>query len=292
MAEVSATEYGKNVVRLMRVRREGSLYSVTELRVDVKLQLSSVKDYERGDNSDVVATDSTKNTVHVLAKRNPIESPEQFGLLLCKHFLTTYRQVVSCKVYIEQAPWQRIKQGGMEHAHAFILEPSALRFCTVSQLKGGAPVVCGGLKDMTIFKATQSGFEGFVRDQFTTLPETSDRAFCTKVYAKYEFDGDTYGVDFNGTWTIAQSAILDTFAGPPYTGTYSPSVQNTMFETAKVVFSRVPNVKSIEIHMPNIHYFTADLSKLGVPNSGELLLPSNEPQGMITATFSRPQAKL
>ena len=41
---------------------------------------------------------------------------------------------------------------------------------------------------------------GFVRDQFTTLPETSDRAFCTKVYAKYEFDGDTYGVDFNGTW--------------------------------------------------------------------------------------------
>ena len=74
MAEVSATEYGKNVVRLMRVRREGSLYSVTELRVDVKLQLSSVKDYERGDNSDVVATDSTKNTVHVLAKRNPVRA--------------------------------------------------------------------------------------------------------------------------------------------------------------------------------------------------------------------------
>ena len=72
MAEVSASGYGKNVVRLMRVRREGPLYSVTELRVDVQLQLSSIKDYERGDNSDVVATDSCKNTVHVLAKRNPV----------------------------------------------------------------------------------------------------------------------------------------------------------------------------------------------------------------------------
>ena len=43
---------------------------------------------------------------------------------------------------------------------------------------------------------------GFVRDRFTTLPETKDRAFCTKVYLKYELAaGDLYGTDFNGTWS-------------------------------------------------------------------------------------------
>ncbi len=81
---------------------------------------------------------------------------------------------------------------------------------------------------MKIMKTTQSGFEGglhtythththiihvythththtqthtgFVRDQFTTLPETKDRVFCTKVYCKYKLNRDVYGVDFNSVW--------------------------------------------------------------------------------------------
>ena len=74
MAEpiVSHSGYGKNDVRLMRVRRDGDRYYVTELSVGTELQLSTVGDYERGDNSDVVATDSQKNTVLVLAKQNEV----------------------------------------------------------------------------------------------------------------------------------------------------------------------------------------------------------------------------
>ena len=70
---------------------------------------------------------------------------------------------------------------------------------------------------MKIFKATQSGFQGrthhvihqylrvchcagFVRDKFTSLPETDDRPFCTRVYLKYTFNSRASGVDYNGTW--------------------------------------------------------------------------------------------
>ena len=70
MAEVSYSGYGKNDVRLMRVRKEGDKYFVTELKVNVELQLNSTVDYLKGDNSDVVATDSQKNTVMALAKQN------------------------------------------------------------------------------------------------------------------------------------------------------------------------------------------------------------------------------
>ena len=74
MAEstVAAKEYGKNLVRLMRVRQEGDKHFITELRVDTRLELSSTKDYVDGDNSDVVATDSQKNAVLVLAKQNQV----------------------------------------------------------------------------------------------------------------------------------------------------------------------------------------------------------------------------
>ena len=71
-SEVTVTEYGKNFVRLMRVRREGEKYFITELAVNTRLELSSSKDYLDGDNSDVVATDSQKNTVLVLAKQNQV----------------------------------------------------------------------------------------------------------------------------------------------------------------------------------------------------------------------------
>lgn len=74
MAEVSFSGYGKNDVRLMRVRREGDRYFVTELKVNVELQLATTKDYQRGDNSDVVATDSQKNTVMVLARQNTVRN--------------------------------------------------------------------------------------------------------------------------------------------------------------------------------------------------------------------------
>ena len=72
MAEVSASGYGKNSVRLLRVRREGDWHDVCELRVDTQLELATTLDYRHGDNSDVVATDTQKNTIYVLAKRNAV----------------------------------------------------------------------------------------------------------------------------------------------------------------------------------------------------------------------------
>lgn len=72
MAEVSYSGYGKNDVRLMRVRREGDKYFVTELSVCIELQLSTTKDYLKGENSGVVATDSQKNTVLALARQNTV----------------------------------------------------------------------------------------------------------------------------------------------------------------------------------------------------------------------------
>lgn len=72
MAEVAFSGYGKNDVRLMRVRREEDKYFVTELKVNTELQLTSTKDYERGDNSDIIATDSQKNTVMALAKQSVV----------------------------------------------------------------------------------------------------------------------------------------------------------------------------------------------------------------------------
>lgn len=72
MATVSHSGYGKNDVCLMRTHRDGERHFITEFAVSTELQLSSIKDYERGDNGDIVATDTQKNTVLALARLNEV----------------------------------------------------------------------------------------------------------------------------------------------------------------------------------------------------------------------------
>lgn len=43
-----------------------------------------------------------------------------------------------------------------------------------------------------------------------------------------------------------------------------------MFLVAESIFAKVPSIGEVDIEMPNIHYFVADLKKIGVPNSGEV----------------------
>ena len=76
--------YGKNYVRLLHVQREGSWHSIKELEVSTKLTLNDTRDFVFGDNSKVIATDSQKNTVYILAKKNGVSTMYCVLVLYCK----------------------------------------------------------------------------------------------------------------------------------------------------------------------------------------------------------------
>lgn len=94
-----------------------------------------------GDNSEIVATDSQKNTVYLLAKKHGVTSPEEFGILLCNHFLQKYRHIKAASVYIEEYPWERMGFGKGPykklHNHAFVFSPVTLRYCSVTRERNG-----------------------------------------------------------------------------------------------------------------------------------------------------------
>lgn len=94
-----------------------------------------------GDNSDIIATDSQKNTVYLLAKKFGVKSPEDFAITLTRHFLTKYRHVKEAHVHIEEYPWERIAYTNSEnqprkHNHAFLFTPTAMRYCDVIHQRG------------------------------------------------------------------------------------------------------------------------------------------------------------
>lgn len=63
----------------------------------------------------------------------------------------------------------------------------------------GPLVVFAGIKDLKLMKTTQSGFEGFFKNEHTTLPERNDRILCGELFCKWSY-GECKDLDFDCIW--------------------------------------------------------------------------------------------
>jgi urate oxidase len=61
-----------------------------------------------------------RNTVYALAKDHPLNSIEEFGLALVRHFLAAGPTVKRARVHIVEYPWNRIEVNGRPHEHSFV----------------------------------------------------------------------------------------------------------------------------------------------------------------------------
>jgi len=227
-------------------------------------------------------------------------SVEEFAILLGTHFTSFYSQVSAAIIHIIEKPWERIHIDGQPHDHGFKLG-SEKHMTEVVVKKSGELQVISGVEGLSVLKTTQSGFEGFVRDRYTILPETRERMFATEVTASWKYPYEslsslpTKQLYFMDKYTDVKKVLIDTFFGPTKGGVYSPSVQSTLYDMAKAVLARVPDVSSIQLKMPNIHFLPVNLSTKDNPIvkfNDDVFLPTDEPHGSIQASLSRIQSKL
>ncbi len=280
MAKLLEHSYGKGAVRVTKVVRAGAVHSVFEMDVEIVLEGAFEAMYTEGDNSSCVPTDTMKNTVYALAKRHEFDSLEAFALILAEHFVGTFPQVMRATVRIEQALWERIRVAGTGHNHAFVKGSTAKRTAVVQKDRGGFSVA-GGIVGLEVVKTTESGFVGFLRDEFTTLKETGERIFGTSVEATWLIDLKK-GRNFNDAFESARRVILEVFAGHDSLG-----VQQTMFAMGEAVLEAVAEIYLISFVMPNQHRILANLEPFGLTNENEIFVNTSEPFGLIRGTITR-----
>lgn len=222
---------------------------------NMKLLLMKTNSIYTGDNSDIIATDSQKNTVYILAKKYGIKSAEEFGILLAKHFLTTYGHIKRAKIWIEESPWERLGYGSgpyaQLHNHAFVHTPTAFKNCEILLSRGADPIIKSGVTGLRVLKTTKSSFVNFINDEYRSLPDQQDRIFSTIVRSQWQYNV-AEGVDFDKVSKIIKQIILTCFAGEPINGIESPSVQHTLYLANKEVLDTIPQVsKFIKLSIPN-----------------------------------------
>jgi urate oxidase len=274
MAQLQFNAYGKTGIRLVHVDRSNARHQLRQLDVKIFFEGDFAETYITGNNSDVLPTDTMKNTVYALARSSEWDSIEKFGQTLAQHFLARVGHLSKVRVEIVQTPWARIG----EHNAAFLLGSLEKRITEVVATRLSC-CITSGIKDLQILKTGKSAFEGFLRDEFTTLAPAADRLFGTVLEAGWTYGSD---VSFNETFAKIRSELLDCFAGHN-----SLSVQQTLFAMAQAVLDSTPEVTELKLTMPNRHCLLVDLSKFGLDNPNEVFVPTDAPSGHIEARVTR-----
>ena len=280
MATLSSNRYGKHRVRVLRVERGEDKHEVCELEADILLTGDLDASYHSSDNASIIPTDTVKNTVHALAHDSLATCRTSFAKTLGQHFLDRYPHISGVSVELRERRWQRMPLSGGPHRHSFVAEGNGQWFTRCNFQRGKEDVLRAGLRDHLIMKTTESGFEGYNQCELTTLPPTADRILSTKLSAEWVFAGGT--TDFSAADHVFVNAAYEVFAQR-----YSPSVQRTLFEIGEFFLEAAPDIVSVELKMPNVHFLNLDLSKLGRPNQSRVFLPTDEPHGEIEALVTR-----
>jgi len=274
--------YGKSSVRLMKVTRLPDRHDLKEVCVNIQFEGEFEKVYTKADNSNVLPTDTMKNTVYAIAKDHPLRSIEEFGLTLSDHFLLNNPDVSKVTIELIENLWNRISVSAgssTPHPCSFSRGGNERRNSIVTKTRA-AVTIKSGIQDLLILKTTGSAFKGYVKDKYTTLKETDDRIFATEAEIRWKYVRED--LDFNICHKNIRQAILETFAKHD-----SLSVQHTLYAMGESALAACADVSEISMTMPNKHCLLVDLSPFGMQNKNEIFVPTSEPHGLISGTVKR-----
>jgi urate oxidase len=277
--KLGANAYGKNAVNLSKIIRHSDYHEFRQISVSVALEGDFETTHTTGDNSKILPTDTQKNTVYALAKDHFVTSIEAFGLHLANHFMSNNPQVTQVTIDIIEHAWNRLSFDGQQHPHAYINGGSEKHTAQIVQNRS-ATTVTSGIKDLLILKTTDSGFEHYIKDHYTTLPPTSDRILSTKCETNWIYTSS--GLDFAYLFTTIRATLLKTFANHK-----SLSVQHTLYAMGEAVLQENEAVQEIRLIMPNKHHILYNLQQFGMENNNEIFMATDEPFGYITGTVVR-----
>ncbi|CAD7956279.1 unnamed protein product [Amoebophrya sp. A120] len=333
-ATIVAHSHGKASVKLLRLARSGEdgtgRHEMKKFNVQIKLHGTEKpkKAFTSPDNSGCVATDSMKNTIYVLAQKNPLCSKEKFSIIVASHFIGLYPHLVDkAECLVEEEVWERVSVDDQPHNHCWRLRSGTndvrwskciaggeafQKYIAKTYGTRGSCLLTSGVKAMTLLKSTQSAWEKFVRDGYTLLPDTTNRILASAIDVEWAFretpkmpvtanaaaaaaDSPNFP-DYDAFSEKVEKILIDTLCGPPNKGVYSTSVQATVHDMAQAVMSKHGDfIEKISLFGPNLHHIPFDFSRLNkvlpqetLPEKPEVFIATSEPRGIIEVTCSIP----
>jgi urate oxidase/2-oxo-4-hydroxy-4-carboxy-5-ureidoimidazoline decarboxylase len=204
---VTSTEISYGKAHVVFYRLGGSDIAPLAAAVDIDvIGKRFLAAYTEGDNREVVATDTMKNFVYAMAAEYSGRTLLGLCAFLGRRFLATYPVMESLRVTAREVPLDPAagERGPSEVLFRSTRTEGAFAQVALEAIAGEAEVTAArsGWEGMVLVKTTGSSFATFARDDYTTLPELTDRPLTIRlsVYLRYSDlkDGVAEGPGFLG----------------------------------------------------------------------------------------------
>lgn len=251
--------------------------------------------FSEGDNSLVVATDSMKNFIQRHMGSFNGSTMEGFLDYVAKAFLNKYHQISSVELTGDLLSFEKMdvlndeerlaselvfKQSNNEQSQASLLIERTDQSYEITKQQSS-------LKNLQLIKVQGNSFSGFIRDEYTTLPEDSNRPLFIylDIHWVYEHEHDALG-DQPGTYVAAEQ-IRD-LAASIFDQTETKSIQHLIYEIGCTILSTFPQLIHVSFESQN---HTWDLIVEDIPGSdGKVYTEPRPPYGFQLFTVTREDA--
>ena len=220
-------QYGKTRVIFFRLAKRSAPPFAASVTIDVFGERFGAACTE-GDNREVVATDTMKNFVYATAADFDGSSPDEYVLFLGQRLLQTYPQMERIRVTAHEVPLDPAHHitpigrtgysppplGALDESDVvFRLTRTDVSMSEADLERRGDEIVVtaarSGLEGIRLLKTTGSSFAAFARDEYTSLPELTDRPLTVRMDAHWRYGDPQRGSRISSG--LIRRAIEQTF---------------------------------------------------------------------------------
>ena len=197
--------------------------------------------YTTGDNTGLVATDSMKNFIHRETGEFSGDDLADYCRFLGSRFLKKYPQVEGAQVSATELPY-----AGVDGAVAF--SPAGPERATARvELRAGQTVeAVAGVRGFKLLRLGGSAFEGFVRDEYTTLPDIRNRPVHMWLDLEWRYVDHDAAFGRNGVTARARQIVRDVFR------TFeSGSIQQVIYRMGTRLLQEIPSIAEVHLEANN-----------------------------------------
>lgn len=216
--------------------------------------------FTEGDNTFVVATDSMKNFILRQAAAFEGDTIEGFLAFISERFLVKYPHVTSIALTGDRMPFEPVMvpaQGGFSES-GLVYRRSHNEYSTasleISRSEDGTSVVINshscGLKDLQLIKVSGSSFYGFIRDEYTTLPESFDRPLYIFLNIYWEYAHISDALSAESAFYVPSEQVRD-IAQTVFHANKTPSIQYLIYQIGLKILTRYPQLSEVRFESNN-----------------------------------------
>jgi urate oxidase len=197
--------------------------------------------YTEGDNTGLIATDSMKNFI----QRETLNFTESDLLSYCRFlggkFLATYPQVEGVQVSATEIPYAELP-GRVGFAPA---GPDRA-FARVEIGRAGVAEAVSGVRGFRLLRLGGSAFHGFVRDEYTTLPETANRPLHMWLDVEWRYSSPAAAAGDGAAVAAVRRAVRQIFESFE-----SGSIQQVIYQMGTALLAALPDVAEVSLEAQN-----------------------------------------